>query len=117
MTLSRDYCSTVDWFPAEQIRGATPNWSMTFLFEDVIPTLKAEGMTDEQLDQMMVDNLRHWLTAKEPGASARARDLYSLAPGGRGVTVAHEPSKLRVPVRVRSPALARARSRSEGGRP
>ena len=33
-----------------------PNWSMTFLFEQVIPELKERGMTDEQLDQMMVEN-------------------------------------------------------------
>ena len=29
---------------------------MTFLFEQVIPELKERGMTDEQLDQMMVEN-------------------------------------------------------------
>jgi phosphotriesterase-related protein len=34
---------------------------MTFLFETVIPTLKEQGMTDEQLDTMMVENPRRWL--------------------------------------------------------
>jgi phosphotriesterase-related protein len=65
MFLSQDYCSTIDWFPAEvQEQLATtmvPNWSMTFLFEQVIPELKERGMTEEQLDQMMVENPKRWL--------------------------------------------------------
>jgi phosphotriesterase-related protein len=65
MMLSQDYCSTLDWFPpevAEQMRASlVPNWSMTFLFESVIPTLREGGMTDDQLDTMMVANPRSWL--------------------------------------------------------
>ena len=34
---------------------------MTFLFDKVIPELKERGMTDEQLDQMMVENPKRWL--------------------------------------------------------
>ena len=67
MFLSQDWCSTLDWFPAEVQEhlkaNEVPNWSMTFLFEDVIPYLKENGMTDEQLDQMMVENPKRWLTA------------------------------------------------------
>jgi phosphotriesterase-related protein len=65
MFLSQDWCSTIDWFPAELIdqlhASMTPNWSMTFLFEQVIPELKERGMTEEQLDQMMVENPKRWL--------------------------------------------------------
>ena len=65
MFLSQDWCSTLDYFtPAleEQLKPtAAPNWSMTFLFEQVIPELKERGMTDEQLDQMMVENPKRWL--------------------------------------------------------
>jgi phosphotriesterase-related protein len=65
MFLSQDWCSTLDWFPPEameQLHAAmTPNWSMTFLFEQVIPELKERGMTDAQLDQMMVENPKRWL--------------------------------------------------------
>ena len=41
-----------------------PKWSMTLLFEEIIPALKEAGMTDEQLDTMMVDNPRRWLTGE-----------------------------------------------------
>jgi phosphotriesterase-related protein len=65
MFLSQDYCSTIDWFPLEVQdylkANEVPDWSMTFLFERVIPELKERGMTDEQLDQMMVENPKRWL--------------------------------------------------------
>jgi phosphotriesterase-related protein len=65
MFLSQDWCSTLDWFTPEmeeQLKPtAAPNWSMTFLFEQVIPELKGRGMTDEQLNQMMVENPKGWL--------------------------------------------------------
>ena len=65
MFLSQDWCSTLDWFTPEQEEQikpqAAPKWSMTFLFEEVIPELKERGMTDEQLDQMMVENPKRWL--------------------------------------------------------
>ncbi len=67
MMLSQDYCSTLDWFPPEveeQLKdSAAQKWSMTLLFEEVIPELKEKGMTDDQLKTMMVENARRWLTA------------------------------------------------------
>src|SRR5215207_4666197 len=63
--LSQDYCSTIDWFPLEVQEylkaNEVPDWSMTFLFETVIPELQERGMTDDQLDQMMVANPKAWL--------------------------------------------------------
>jgi phosphotriesterase-related protein len=65
MFLSQDYCSTIDWFPLEVQEylkaNEVPKWSMTFLFEEVIPELKHRGMTDDQLNQMMVENPKLWL--------------------------------------------------------
>jgi phosphotriesterase-related protein len=65
MLLSQDYCSTIDWFAPEVQQALkaseVPDWSMTFLFEKVIPALREGGMTDEQLDTMMVENPRRWL--------------------------------------------------------
>jgi phosphotriesterase-related protein len=65
MFLSQDYCSSIDWFPREVQdylkANEVPDWSMTFLFEQVIPTLKERGMSDDDLDQMMVENPKRWL--------------------------------------------------------
>lgn len=62
--LSQDSCSTLDWLPAEvldYLKQRRSRWSMTFLVEKVIPELKERGMSDEQLDQMMVENPMRWL--------------------------------------------------------
>jgi len=70
MFLSQDFdipiANGLDWYPPEMIEvmqaaGAAPDWSMTFLFEGVIPALREGGMTDEQLRTMMVENPRRWL--------------------------------------------------------
>jgi phosphotriesterase-related protein len=70
MFLSQDFdipiANGLDWYPPEvvdqlQAAGAASDWSMTFLFEGVIPALKDGGMTDEQLDTMLVENPKRWL--------------------------------------------------------
>jgi phosphotriesterase-related protein len=65
MFLSQDYCSSIDWFPLEVQEylkaNEVPDWSMTFLFETVIPELKERGMSDNDLNQMMVENPKRWL--------------------------------------------------------
>src|SRR5215207_1751563 len=67
MFLSQDFCATLDWYPPEVGRqllesGAAKDWSMTLLFDQVIPTLRESGMTDDQLQTMMVENPKRWLT-------------------------------------------------------
>ena len=69
MHLSQDYCPTIDWYPIEAAHqlaegGAFDDWSMTMIFETAIPALKDAGMTDEQLETMLVDNPRRWLTGE-----------------------------------------------------
>jgi len=70
MYLSQDFdipiAAGLDWYPPElveqmQAAGAAPNWSMTFLFESVIPALKEAGMSDEHLETMMAENPKRWL--------------------------------------------------------
>jgi phosphotriesterase-related protein len=66
MLLSQDFCATIDWFPEETeeqllASGMVKDWSMTLLFEQVIPTLREGGMTDQQLDTMLVENPKRWL--------------------------------------------------------
>jgi phosphotriesterase-related protein len=69
MFLSQDFdipiASGLDWYPPEMLEqlAATgaQDWSMTFLFESVIPALKDQGVTGEQLDTMLVENTKRWL--------------------------------------------------------
>jgi phosphotriesterase-related protein len=69
MMLSQDYCATFDWYPPEieeqlLAAGAAKDWSMTLVFDQVIPALRDGGMTDEQLETMMVKNPRRWLAGE-----------------------------------------------------
>src|SRR3954471_6587988 len=68
MFLSADFVAALDWFPPEaeeQLIAAgvvEEDWSMTLLFERIIPALTEGGMTDEQLDTMLVANPARWLS-------------------------------------------------------
>ena len=61
MMLSQDACCTIDWFPDELVAQMAPNWNMTYVLDEIVPTLKKSGVTDEQVDQMMVEAPRRWL--------------------------------------------------------
>jgi phosphotriesterase-related protein len=68
MLLSQDFdipiAAGLDWYPPEvvaQLEPVAKDWSMTFLFESVIPALREAGMTDEQHDTIMVENPKRWL--------------------------------------------------------
>ena len=69
MFLSQDFCATLDWYPLEVAQqllqaGAAKDWSITLVIDQVIPTLREGGMTNEQLQTMMVENPKRWLTRK-----------------------------------------------------
>ncbi len=59
--LSQDYIGCASGrggsIPAEEIK-LFANWSYTNIFRNIIPALKKEGITDEQINTMMVENPR-----------------------------------------------------------
>jgi phosphotriesterase-related protein len=67
MLISQDYCATIDWFTPEAVEqllavGAIRGWSMTLVFEEVLPTLRDMGvLTDDHVEQIFVANPRAWL--------------------------------------------------------
>jgi phosphotriesterase-related protein len=69
LMISQDYCATIDWFPAEaaavfESQGAIRKWSMTLVFEEVVPALREQGvMDDETFQTVFVENPKRWLTA------------------------------------------------------
>jgi phosphotriesterase-related protein len=69
LLISQDYCATIDWFPPEAeemftAQGAIRNWSMTLVFDEVIPALREEGVLDDAVQRtLFVDNPRRWLAA------------------------------------------------------
>jgi phosphotriesterase-related protein len=67
--ISQDHCATLDWFPRELepvfvASGAIRNWSMTLVFDEVVPALRELGVLDDGVfETIFVENPRRWLTA------------------------------------------------------
>ncbi len=69
LMVSQDFCASIDWFPPEAAEvfensGAIRNWSMTLVFDEVVPALREMGVMDDAVFQtIFVENPRRWLTA------------------------------------------------------
>jgi phosphotriesterase-related protein len=69
LMISQDFCATIDWFPPEAAEvfegeGAIRNWSMTLVFDEVVPALRELGVMDDATFQtIFVENPKRWLTA------------------------------------------------------
>lgn len=68
MFISQDFdipiAAGLDWYPPEVVEQLEPlarDWSMTFLFDTVLPTLREGGMSEEQEQTMLVENPKRWL--------------------------------------------------------
>jgi len=69
LMISQDFCATIDWFPPEaaemfESSGAIRNWSMTLVFDEVVPALRELGaMDDASYRTVFMENPLRWLTA------------------------------------------------------
>jgi phosphotriesterase-related protein len=67
LMISQDYCATIDWFPPEaeaaiEASGGIRNWSMTLVFEEVLPWLREQGVMDDDVFRtVFVKNPARWL--------------------------------------------------------
>ena len=66
--ISQDYCATIDWFPEEAVPQlieaglVLETWSMTLVFDEVLPALRSDGALDERAERaILVDNPRRWM--------------------------------------------------------
>src|SRR5579875_2077443 len=68
VVISQDFCATIDWFPEEAVAqieasGMIRNWSMTLVFEEVVPWLREQGAMDDTVFQtVFTANPARWLT-------------------------------------------------------
>jgi phosphotriesterase-related protein len=58
MVLSHDAACFNDWLPEAALPAVLPNWHFLHIHNDVIPALKARGVTDAQINTMLIDNPR-----------------------------------------------------------
>jgi phosphotriesterase-related protein len=60
MVLSQDAACYIDWIDQELKPAVLPNWHFLHIENDVLPALRKQGVIDEQIDQMLVDNPRRY---------------------------------------------------------
>ena len=63
MVLSQDASCYIDWVDP-QLLPMLPNWHYTYLSDTVIPDLQQRGVTDEQVEQMLVETPRRWIAGE-----------------------------------------------------
>ncbi|MCG8589509.1 MAG: phosphotriesterase-related protein [Proteobacteria bacterium] len=63
MVLSHDACCHIDWFPKSAL-AAVPNWNFRHISDDVVPALRKEGVSEDQLHQLTVSNPRRVFAAQ-----------------------------------------------------
>ncbi len=60
LVLSQDTSCYIDWMPP-RVRESMPRWRYTHVHDDVLPYLRAHGVTEAQVTAMLVDNPRRYL--------------------------------------------------------
>jgi phosphotriesterase-related protein len=64
MVLAHDASCYIDYFPGKDAEAAkeafSPNWNFRHISEDVLPMLREQGVSDEQITTMLVDNPRRY---------------------------------------------------------
>jgi phosphotriesterase-related protein len=64
MVLSHDAACFIDWFPMDAAPRFAPQWHFEHMFDDVLPALAQRGVTQEQLDTMLIDNPRRYFSGE-----------------------------------------------------
>lgn len=59
MVLAQDAACYIDWIDP-MFRGALPNWNYLHVLGDVVPALLERGVTESQVDEMLVGNPRRY---------------------------------------------------------
>jgi phosphotriesterase-related protein len=61
--LSHDKSSFFDWITTAESNFGLPDWQFTYIHSGVLPGLRERGVTDDQIDQMLIRNPRDFFSA------------------------------------------------------
>jgi phosphotriesterase-related protein len=63
ITLGHDKGSFFDWFTNAEADTVAPDWRYTYIHDKLLPSLRDRGVTDDQINQMLVGNPRDFFSA------------------------------------------------------
>jgi phosphotriesterase-related protein len=58
LVVSQDTACHIDWIEPEMRSAVLPNWHYLHIHQDVLPVLRKQGVSEDQIRQMLVDNPR-----------------------------------------------------------
>jgi phosphotriesterase-related protein len=61
VVISQDASCFIDFFDPDEKRALVPNWNFRHISEDVLPALRAAGVSEEDIDMILVTNPRRYL--------------------------------------------------------
>lgn len=62
MVLSHDASCYSDFFDKAAVTAMLPNWHFNHIHDDVLPALRERGVSDEQIDTMLITNPRRYFS-------------------------------------------------------
>ena len=62
MVLAHDASCFIDWFDPHAKAQAVPKWNFRHISEDVLPALMQRGVSEDQIQTMLVDNVRRYFS-------------------------------------------------------
>lgn len=60
LVLAHDAACYIDWVDQQLVPAVLPDWHFLHIENDVLPALRKDGVTDEQIDQMLVGTPRRY---------------------------------------------------------
>jgi phosphotriesterase-related protein len=64
MVLSHDASCYIDWFAPEAIPQFAPAWHYEHIFDLVLPALAERGVSQSQIQTMLVDNPQRYFSGR-----------------------------------------------------
>jgi len=58
LVLSHDACCHIDWFPGRHADAFWPHWNFRHIPDDVVPALRKEGVGEDEIRRLTVENPR-----------------------------------------------------------
>jgi phosphotriesterase-related protein len=81
IVLSQDRHCYSDWFPEDGVLSFLPDWHHGFVQQSLIPGLLQNGVTQDQVDQMMMKNPVAFFSASRDGGGVEASAPAAAAEG------------------------------------
>jgi phosphotriesterase-related protein len=61
--LAHDKASFMDWFTNDEIAFGAPDWQYSYIPSKMLPALRERGVSQDQIDQMLIGNPRDFFSA------------------------------------------------------